>query len=182
MIHICLLQHIFEYFILALSVHSFISRKWRLFICITKAPSGECESDKSDNHSKGGSTGQMHRLLHSSPGAPRSTTVCFIWITRSLNQLFYWMGATLPGGDTRPKLGYNARHKFNIWTLRDITTSEKGCLKDLHVKRVFGKFEIGGLKDLNRVIDANCLALDAVIWVKLGFSHNAIGPPHLTAF
>ena len=55
----------------------------------------------------------------------------------------------MPGGGTRPKLGYNAWHKLKIWTLRDIRTSEKGGLKDL--KRVFGKFEIGGLKDLKRV-------------------------------
>ena len=59
-----------------------------------------------------------------------------------------------PGGGTRPKLGYNARHKLKIWTLRDLKTSAKGGLKDL--KRVFGKFEIGCLKDLNRVIEANC--------------------------
>ena len=52
------------------------------------------------------------------------------------------------GGGTPPKLGYNA--------LRDLKTSEKCGLKDL--KRVFGKFEIGGIKDLNRVIDANCQA------------------------
>ena len=48
------------------------------------------------------------------------------------------------GGGTPPKLGYGAQHKLKIWSLRDLTTSEKGALKDL--KRVFGKFEIGGLK------------------------------------
>ena len=50
------------------------------------------------------------------------------------------------GGGTRPKLGYNARHKLKIWTLRDLKTSEKGGLK--YLKHVFGKFEVGGLKDL----------------------------------
>ena len=60
------------------------------------------------------------------------------------------------GGGTRPKLGYNARHKLKIWTLRDLKTSEKGGLKDL--KRVFGKFEIGSLNDLDLVIETNCQA------------------------
>ena len=59
-----------------------------------------------------------------------------------------------PGVGIPPKLGYGAQHKLKIWTLKHLTTSEKGGLKDL--KRVFGKFEIGGLKYLNRVIDANC--------------------------
>ena len=64
---------------------------------------------------------------------------------------------TRPGeGGTRPKLGYNARHKLKIWTLRNLKTFEKVGLKDL--KRVFGKFEIGGLNDINRVIEANCQA------------------------
>ena len=35
-----------------------------------------------------------------------------------------WSGGG--GGGTRPKLGYNDRHKLKIWTLRDLTTSEKG--------------------------------------------------------
>ena len=47
-------------------------------------------------------------------------------------------------GDTLQKLGNNDQHMLKIWTLRDLKTSEKGGLKDL--KRVFGKFEIGGLK------------------------------------
>ena len=55
-------------------------------------------------------------------------------------------GDGVPGGGTRPKLGYNDRHKLKIWTLRDPKTSEKGGLKDL--KRVFGKFEIGGLNKI----------------------------------
>ena len=59
-----------------------------------------------------------------------------------------------PRGGTRPKLGYNAQHKLKIWTLRGLKTSEKAGLKD--PKCVFGKFEIGGLKDLNRVIEENC--------------------------
>ena len=42
-------------------------------------------------------------------------------------------------------LVYNDQPKLKIWTLRDLKTSEKGGLKDL--KRVFGKFEIRGLKD-----------------------------------
>ena len=41
----------------------------------------------------------------------------------------------------------------DIWTLRDLTASEQMSLKD--PKGVFGKFEIGGLKDINCVIDAN---------------------------
>ena len=41
------------------------------------------------------------------------------------------------GGVTPSKLGYGAQHMLNIWTLRDLTTSEKGGLKNL--KRVFGK-------------------------------------------
>ena len=38
-------------------------------------------------------------------------------------------------------LGYNDQHKLKIWTIQDLKYSEKG-----------------GLKDLNRVIDAHCQA------------------------
>ena len=60
------------------------------------------------------------------------------------------------GGGTPPTLGYNDQHKLKIWTLRGLKTSEIGGLKDL--KRVFGKFEIRGLKYLNGVMNANCQA------------------------
>ena len=60
------------------------------------------------------------------------------------------------GGGTQPKLGYNDQHKLKIWTLRGLQTSEKGGIK--YLKRVFGKFEIRGLKDLTRVIDVTCQA------------------------
>ena len=69
---------------------------------------------------------------------------------------FVGMSRSYPGGGGgvfHPNWG-TVFSTLNIWTLRDLTTSEKGGLKDL--KRVFGKFEIGGLKYLNRVIDANC--------------------------
>ena len=45
------------------------------------------------------------------------------------------------GGGGRGGLGYNDQHKLKIWTLRDLKYSEKG-----------------GIKDLNRVIDATCQA------------------------
>ena len=78
------------------------------------------------------------------------TTHVVIW------RVFHSAKGKVPGVGTRPKLSYNARHKLKIWTLRDLKTSEKRGLRDL--KRVFGKFEIGGLKYLNHVIEANCQA------------------------
>ena len=61
------------------------------------------------------------------------------------------------GGVLHPNWGmYGAQHKHNIWTLWDLTTSETD------LKRVFGKFEIGGLKDHGGIscLDAEILAIN----------------------
>ena len=92
----------------------------------------------------------MFTFVHGHVIADSIVTVHLIY-----NQLYVHPGGPGGGGGGySTKLGYGAQHKLKIWTQMDLTASEKWGLKDL--KRIFGKFLIGGLKDLNRVIDANC--------------------------